>query len=163
VRAIEYQKPAHMFFFHHEAGVLNVLIIKTIEATHSLRRRNVRRQRNWSTSRANRSKRYAEPVGEVRGVEREIKKMSRSSLRRGGSFNRKIGRFLHPAGCRFQRSSRNRNLFFVARPLPLGEGGAAAPGEGSPLHDLEIDEIVGRVALIRRSAPPSPGGRRTRE
>ena len=27
---------------------------------------------------------------------------------------------------------------------------------------LQIDEIVGRAALIRRSAPPSPGGRRTR-
>jgi hypothetical protein len=45
---------------------------------------------------------------------------------------------------------------FCSCPLPLGEGGALAPGEGSPLHDLQIDEIVGRVALIRRSAHTPP-------
>jgi hypothetical protein len=48
--------------------------------------------------------------------------------------------------------------FFASFPLPSGEGGAAAPGEGSPPHDLQLDEIVERAALIRRAAPPSPRG-----
>jgi hypothetical protein len=36
--------------------------------------------------------------------------------------------------------------------LPLGEGGAAAPDEGSPPHDHDsaIVKIVGRAALTRR-------------
>jgi hypothetical protein len=34
---------------------------------------------------------------------------------------------------------------FRQNPSPAGRGWRAAPGEGSPLHDSQIDEIVGRV------------------
>jgi hypothetical protein len=47
-------------------------------------------------------------------------------------------------------------------PLPPGEGGAAAPGEGSPPHDLKKSaKSWGGLPSSGAAAPPSPGGRRT--
>jgi hypothetical protein len=46
--------------------------------------------------------------------------------------------------------SSDTQTYFVAEPLPPGEGGAAAPGEGSPPHDPWSLQIVARAALIRR-------------
>jgi hypothetical protein len=44
--------------------------------------------------------------------------------------------------------------------LPLGEGGAAAPDEGSPPHDLaDCYRSWGGLPSPGAIAPPSPGGR----
>src|SRR5689334_1524305 len=59
--------------------------------------------------------------------------------------------------------ARTRKRVFSARvfPLPPGEGGAKAPGEGGPPHDLQRSKDRGagfpHPAL---GAPPSPKGRR---
>jgi hypothetical protein len=66
------------------------------------------------------------------------------------------------AGCRFPPILEKRDLFFVNGPLPLGEGGATAPGEGSPPHDFEQGDILwGGLPSSGAVAPPSPSGRRT--
>jgi hypothetical protein len=53
---------------------------------------------------------------------------------------------------RIPADSQIRGLLFGGFPLPPGEGGAAAPGEGSPPHDHDsaFVKIVGRAPLIRR-------------
>jgi hypothetical protein len=53
---------------------------------------------------------------------------------------------------------------FGGEPSPYGIGWREAPGEGSPLRPIVLRSlcIVGRAPLIRRFAPLSPGGRRTR-
>ena len=55
---------------------------------------------------------------------------------------------------------RLKNAFGGDFPLPLGEGGAVAPGEGSPLHDLRrLTESWGGLPSSGATAPPSPQGR----
>src|SRR5215510_11921343 len=56
------------------------------------------------------------------------------------------------AGCRFQLFIKNRNLFWRV-PLPLGEGAAK--------RRVRVPNSS-EYTLIRRFAPPSPRGRRTR-
>jgi hypothetical protein len=54
------------------------------------------------------------------------------------------------AGWRFLRSSKKARPGFRGCPLPLGEGGAQRRVRAARPTILQIDEIVGRAALIRR-------------
>ena len=59
-----------------------------------------------------------------------------------------------------RRPTKMETYFCVTCPLPLGEGGAQRRVREARPTIRKDRGIVGRVALIRRCAPPSPDGRR---
>ena len=67
-------------------------------------------------------------------------------------------RVIRRRDCPTVRSARSAVCYSEDFPLLLGEHGAGAPVRAARSTILPIDEIVGRTALIRRCAPPSPQG-----